>query len=66
MITIQNLIKIHDNGFKALDDINLHINKNEFVYLVGPSGSGKSTLLNMIFRAEFPYKKTHQTSFVLL
>ena len=54
MITIQNLIKIHDNGFKALDDINLHINKNEFVYLVGPSGSGKSTLLNMIFRAERP------------
>ena len=54
MITIQKLTKIHENGFLALDNIDLHINKNEFVYLVGPSGSGKSTLLNMIFRAAIP------------
>ena len=38
----------------ALDDIDLNIQKNEFVYLVGTSGAGKSTLLNMIYRADFP------------
>lgn len=54
MITIRSLKKEYDNGFVALDKINLSIDKNEFVYLVGPSGAGKSTLLNMIFRADQP------------
>jgi cell division transport system ATP-binding protein len=54
MIKIKNLKKIHTNGFIALDGINLHIEKDEFVYLVGPSGAGKSTLLNMLFRADTP------------
>lgn len=54
MIRIKNLRKVHNNGFVALDGINLQIEKDEFVYLVGPSGAGKSTLLNMIFRADIP------------
>ncbi len=54
MIRIKNLKKIHNNGFVALDGINLHVEKDEFVYLVGPSGAGKSTLLNMLFRADIP------------
>ncbi|MGE4169230.1 MAG: cell division ATP-binding protein FtsE [Candidatus Margulisiibacteriota bacterium] len=54
MIRIKNLKKIHPNGFRALDGVDLHIEKNEFVYLVGPSGAGKSTLLNMVFRADTP------------
>jgi cell division transport system ATP-binding protein len=46
--------KIFANGLKALDNINLHIEKGEFVFLVGPSGAGKSTLMKLIFRDESP------------
>jgi cell division transport system ATP-binding protein len=54
MIQIKKLRKEYNNGLIALDDIDLNIQKNEFVYLVGTSGAGKSTLLNMIYRADFP------------
>ncbi len=54
MIQIKNLSKIYSNGFKALDNINLYIARDEFVYLVGSSGAGKSTLLNLLFKAEEP------------
>tara|TARA_A100001015_G_scaffold182349_1_gene202952 strand:- start:1035 stop:1715 length:681 start_codon:yes stop_codon:yes gene_type:complete len=52
MIKINNLKKIYNNGQVALDDIDIFINKGEFLYVVGPSGAGKSTLLNLIFRSE--------------
>ena len=54
MIKIKKLKKIYNNGQVALDDIDLFINRGEFLYVVGPSGSGKSTLLNLIFRSEIP------------
>ena len=37
-----------ENEFKALKNINLHINSHELVILKGVSGSGKSTLLSLI------------------
>ena len=54
MIRIKNVTTIYPNGYVALDSVNLHIGRNEFVYLVGQSGAGKSTLLNMLYKAETP------------
>ena len=54
MIKIKNIKKSFSNGFIALKGINLHIGKDEFVYIVGPSGAGKSTLLKMLFKADAP------------
>lgn len=54
MIRVKNVRKMYANGFVALDGIDLHISRNEFVYLVGQSGAGKSTLLNMLYKAETP------------
>lgn len=38
----------------ALNDINLHVRKGEFLFVSGPSGAGKTTLLRLIFGAEQP------------
>ncbi len=37
-------------------DLNLHIRKGEFVFLIGPSGVGKTTFLKLIYREELPTK----------
>lgn len=39
---------------KALDDVNFHIEKGEFVSIIGPSGSGKSTLMNILGLLDVP------------
>lgn len=47
-IQLQSLVKVYDNGFKAVSDLTLDIADGEFLVLVGPSGCGKSTALRMI------------------
>nr|PZN05114.1 MAG: cell division ATP-binding protein FtsE [Bacillota bacterium] len=46
--------KIYPGGCVALKDINVKIEKGEFVFLVGPTGAGKSTFLKLLFREELP------------
>ncbi|ADV68028.1 cell division ATP-binding protein FtsE [Deinococcus maricopensis] len=41
-------------GTHALEDINLHVKKGEFVYLVGHSGAGKSSFMNLILKRTLP------------
>ena len=47
-IIIKNLSKIYDNGFNALRDINLEIQKGEIFAMLGPNGAGKTTLISII------------------
>jgi len=47
-ISIKNLSKIYLNKFKALDNINLNIERGEIFALLGPNGAGKTTLINII------------------
>ena len=47
-IEIKNLSKVYDNGFKALNNINLQINKGEIFAMLGPNGAGKTSLISII------------------
>ena len=51
IIKLKNLVKVYDTGavkLKALKEINLEIEKTEYVAIMGASGSGKSTLMNVL------------------
>ncbi|HEY4986588.1 MAG TPA: ABC transporter ATP-binding protein, partial [Bradyrhizobium sp.] len=47
-ISVANLSKTYASGFKALDGINLEINRGEIFALLGPNGAGKTTLISII------------------
>ncbi|GIQ70007.1 cell division ATP-binding protein FtsE [Xylanibacillus composti] len=56
MIEMQDVWKDYPDGTHALREVNIKIDRNEFVYLVGPSGAGKSTFMKLIYREEKPTK----------
>jgi lipoprotein-releasing system ATP-binding protein len=60
IIQVKNLTKIFGNGveIKALDGVDLDIERGEFLAIIGPSGSGKSTLLNQIGILDTPTSGT--------
>ena len=54
MIEFRGVYKTYSSGSHALEDVNLHIDDGEFVFVVGASGAGKSTFLKLIMREEVP------------
>ena len=58
LIDIQSLYKIYNEGkeseVRALDGVDLEIEKGEFVAIVGQSGSGKSTMMNVLGCLDIP------------
>src|SRR5699024_5303303 len=58
MLEVKNLSKVYEGKipYRALTDIDIKIDKGEFVGIMGPSGSGKTTLLNIIATIDEPTK----------
>ena len=50
MIDLQDVSKTYAAGTPAINNINLHIDKGEFVFIVGDSGAGKSTLIKLLLK----------------
>ena len=54
MIEFHSICFTYPNGVQALKDVDLYVEKGEFVFLVGSTGSGKSSILKMIYREIIP------------
>jgi cell division transport system ATP-binding protein len=54
VISLRGVSLIYPNGTKALDGVDLDIEKGSFLFLVGHSGTGKSSLLRLLYREQLP------------
>ncbi|WP_280422988.1 cell division ATP-binding protein FtsE [Nocardia carnea] len=55
MITLRDVSKSYPTATRAaLENVTVHIDKGEFVFLIGPSGSGKSTFMRLLIKEEIP------------
>ncbi len=54
LIRMKGVKKTYKNGVTAIYDLDLKIEKGEFVFIIGSTGCGKSTLIKMLYREEKP------------
>jgi cell division transport system ATP-binding protein len=54
LIDIKNCSKVYKNGVTGLANLDLEIDKGEFVFIIGQTASGKSTLIKLLYREERP------------
>ncbi|MCC8139217.1 MAG: cell division ATP-binding protein FtsE [Lachnospiraceae bacterium] len=66
MIVLENVVKTYPNGVGAINGLSLHIERGEFVFVVGDSGSGKSTLIKLLLKELEPTEGTIRVNGVLL
>ena len=62
LVEVKDMCKVYnpgENEVRALDHVNVSINENEFVAIIGHSGSGKSTLMNMLVCLDVPTSGTY-------
>ena len=67
VIEIKNLIKIYNNGTKALKELSFKVEKGEFFALLGPNGSGKTTLINIMsgpVKKKFRHRKNWRSRYI--
>jgi len=69
VIQFNHVSVAYPNGVQALTDMNLQVNKGEFIFFVGPSGQGKSTAMKLLYREIKPTKGSvmvegHDVSFL--
>ena len=50
MIDLDRVSKQYEKGLAAVDELSLHVDKGEFVFVVGDSGSGKSTMIRLLLK----------------
>ena len=58
MIDLIDVSKSYGQGLPAVNHANLHVDKGEFVFIVGNSGSGKSTLIKLLLKELEPTEGT--------
>ncbi|MCI5492920.1 MAG: cell division ATP-binding protein FtsE [Lachnospiraceae bacterium] len=58
MIKLEHVSKSYSAGVPALNDVSIHIEEGEFVFVVGNSGSGKSTLIKLLLKELEPTEGT--------